>query len=218
MPRGLFFSFDGLDGTGKSTQAELFCQWLTELGHAVMTCRDPGTTALGERLRSILLETRDAELGTALPIAPRTETLLYMAARAQLVAEVIEPALLAGHTVVSDRFVLANVAYQAYGFGTGAGGLGIDARDVWQLNQFPTDGLEPDATFVMDLPVEVAAQRRGATADRMEERDLAYRQRVREGFLVEASHRPDRIFVIDGNGEVDAIQQQIRQAARKWIP
>ena len=210
MDQGLFFTFDGLDGTGKSTQATLFCQWLAELGHSVVNCRDPGTTPLGERLRSILLETRDPELGTALPIAARTETLLYMAARAQLVAEVIQPALAAGKTVVSDRFVLANVVYQAHG-------LGIAPEAVWQLNEFPTEGLEPNATIVLDLPVATAAQRRGGEADRMEERDVAYRQRVRDGFIEEAAKRPDRIFVINADAEIDAIHQQIRAAVAKWI-
>jgi len=107
----MFFTFDGLDGAGKSTQTERFCQWLAEQGHQVLTCRDPGSTGLGEAVREILLAGRIESIG------PRSETLLYMAARAQLVDEVIRPALAAGKTVVSDRYLLANVVYQGHGRG-----------------------------------------------------------------------------------------------------
>lgn len=209
MGRGFFFTFDGLDGTGKSTQAALFCSWLRERGQTVVTCRDPGTTAVGERLRAILLEQSDsAHVGKQLD--PRTETLLYMAARAQLVAEVIHPALAAGKTVVSDRFVLANVVYQAHG-------LGISPEEVWELNRFPTQGIEPDGTIVLDMDVQRADARRDGEADRMEERDLAYRNRVRDGFLAEAAKRPERILVVDADADVDTVQQRIRDGITQQL-
>src|SRR6186713_2549405 len=127
----MFFSFDGVDGAGKSTQMERFCLWLRQQGHEFVTCRDPGSTQLGERLRSILLEK------SATPIDRRAEMLLYMASRAQLVEEVIRPALAAGKTVVCDRFLLANVVYQGH-----AGGL--DVSSLWQVGAVATDGLSPD--------------------------------------------------------------------------
>src|SRR5690349_9075923 len=116
----MFFSFDGVDGTGKSTQIRLLAEALQQRGRTVVTCRDPGGTALGERLREILLGHHDT------PIHRRAEMLLYMASRAQLVEELIRPALAAGKKVISDRYLLANVVYQAH-----AGGL--DPADVWQV-------------------------------------------------------------------------------------
>src|SRR5437868_6589400 len=121
----MFFSFDGIDGVGKSTQLELFVQWLRESGRDVVSCRDPGSTELGEAIRKILL----ADFET--PIARRSEMLLYMAARAQLVEQVIRPALARGQVVVCDRFLLANVVYQGY-----AGGL--DVETLWNVGRVAT--------------------------------------------------------------------------------
>jgi dTMP kinase len=140
----MFFSFDGVDGTGKSTQVELFCSWLQECGHEVETYRDPGGTKLGERIREILLTSEDT------PIHRRSEMLLYMASRTQLVEEVLRPALASGKVIVTDRFLLANVVYQGY-----AGGLDIEACKT--VGQVATGGLLPDHTFVLDMPAGRAA-------------------------------------------------------------
>src|SRR6187455_345848 len=137
----MFFSFDGVDGSGKSTQIRLLADALRQRGLSVVTCRDPGSTALGERLREILLNHH----GTA--IHRRSEMLLYMASRAQLVEEVIRPALAAGRIVISDRYVLANVVYQAH-----AGGL--DPADVWRVGEITVGGLMPRLVFVLDMPAE----------------------------------------------------------------
>jgi dTMP kinase len=196
----MFFSFDGVDGAGKTTQMELFCQWLRARGHTVVTCRDPGSTPLGEKLRAILL---DEATG---PMAARSEMLLYMAARAQLVDEVIAPALARGATVVCDRFLLANIVYQGY-----AGGL--DVEMVRQVGQVATGGLRPDLTFVLDLPVDAAIARIGRKLDRMEQRSREYREALRQGFLAEAARDPDAILVLDATQPIDAIQDQIRAAA-----
>jgi len=200
MPRPLFFTFDGIDGTGKSTQSQLFCGWLRELGYAVVTCRDPGTTDLGERLREIVLR------GEQLNIGARCETLIYMAARAQLVDELIRPALEAGQVVVSDRFLLANVVYQAYG-------LGLEPDDVWRLGEFATGGIQPAQTFLLDLDVTVAADRLRATRDRMEKRGADYFTRVRSGFLAEARRFPDDISVIDASPPEAEVQARVRAVA-----
>jgi dTMP kinase len=150
----MFFSFDGLDGVGKSTQRTLFIDWLTAQGHDVVCCQDPGSTPLGEAVRAILL-------GHRLPIARMSEMLLFMAARAQLVEEVIRPALARGQTVVSDRYLLANVVYQGH-----AGGLDVDT--IWRIGGVATDGVMPDAVFVLDMPPRAAAERIARPLDRME--------------------------------------------------
>jgi dTMP kinase len=206
MTHGLFFSLDGLDGVGKSTQARLLTEWLREAGHAVVTCADPGGTVVGERIRELLLNRE-----MALPC----EALLFMASRAQLAAEVIRPALEAGRIVISDRFLLANVVYQGH-----AGGL--DPGQLWSIGRFATGGLEPDLTLVLDMPLELARTRRKATADRLESRDDAYHRRVRDGFLAEAKRQPERIRVVDVSGSVEEVQAAIRRevahvlAAHSW--
>ena len=199
MAEGLFFSFDGIDGAGKSTQLDLFCRWLESSGHQVVRCRDPGSTRLGEGLRQIVLRGE-------MPIDARSETLIYMAARAQLVAEIIAPALSDGKTVVSDRYLLANVVYQAYG-------LDLCPQEIWGLGKFTTQGIYPDLTFVLDMDVRLAAERIGVDADRLETRNADYHQRVRDGFLAEAKLHPSVIRVIAADQPIDGVQQSIRNAA-----
>jgi dTMP kinase len=195
MPRGWFFSLDGIDGTGKSTQCRLLADWLRGRGFDVAQCADPGGTAVGTALRDILLHHRGE-------MAPACEALLFMASRAQLVAEVIRPALGAGRVIVCDRFLLANVVYQGHG-----GGLDVD--QLWDVGQLSTGGIEPDLTLVLDLPLDVAMARRGRAPDRMESRARDYQQRVREGFLSEARRRSERVRVIDAGPPVEVVHQQI---------
>ncbi len=172
----MFFSFDGLDGVGKTTQMDLFVEWLGEHGHDVVRCHDPGSTPLGEAIRAILLGHRE-------PISRRAEMLLFMAARAQLVDEVIRPALEAAKTVVSDRFLLANVVYQGH-----AGGL--DVQTIWRIGRVTTAGILPDLVFVLDMPPAAAAGRIDRQRDRMESQGAAYDARLRQGFLAEAAEDP----------------------------
>jgi dTMP kinase len=196
----MFFSFDGVDGAGKSTQVSLFVQWLRERGLDVVACRDPGSTPLGEAIRGVLLDRHD------LHIHRRSEMLLYMAARAQLVEEMIRPALAAGKTVVSDRFLLANVVYQGY-----AGGL--DAAEVKRVGETAVAGIMPELTFVLDIDPEAAGARLHRSLDRMESQGMEYLRRVRSGFLEEAKLRPDAIRVIDASRTVNEIQAEIRAGA-----
>jgi dTMP kinase len=195
----MFLSIDGGDGSGKSTQVELLCQWLRQQGDDVVACRDPGSTPLGEAVRGILLDRHD------LHIDRRAEMLLYMAARAQMVEEVIRPALAQGKTVVSDRYLLANVVYQAYGGG-------LDAATLWEVGSVATAGLMPELTFVLDVPAEVAAARMARPLDRMEKQGEAFHARVRQGFLAEAAKAPDKYVVLSAAGTVDEVQSQIRLA------
>jgi len=201
---GMFLSIDGGDGTGKSTQIELFCRWLEGLGQEVVTCRDPGSTALGEAVRELLLHRHD------LDIHRRSEMLLYMAARAQMVEEVIRPALAEGKTVVADRFLLANVVYQGYGGG-------LDVETLWRVGQVATDGLMPELTIVLDLPAELAAARLSGQPDRMEQQGDAFHARVREGFLAEAARRPEQIAIIDASPCIEEVQRKMQEAARRVI-
>ena len=196
MP-GCFISLDGLDGTGKSTQCRLLAEWLRSKGHTVTTCADPGGTAAGDVIRALLLEHRGE-------LTVPAEAFLFMASRAQLVAEVIRPALAGGDVVVSDRFLLANVVYQGH-----AGG--IDPALLWTMGGLATGGVLPDLTVVLDLPVEAASARRGRPADRMEQRDAAFHERVRAGFLLEAQRQPERVRVVDATPGVDVVQQRIRE-------
>jgi dTMP kinase len=200
----LFFSFDGVDGSGKSTQARLFVEWLRGEGYEVTACRDPGTTALGEAIRRLVLDR------SQLAISPTSEMLLYMAARAQLVDEVIEPALAAGRIVVSDRYLLANVAYQGH-----AGGVNVDR--LWEVGAIATRGRMPDLTFLLDLPDDAAQARLGRELDRMESRGAEYRRRLRAGYQAEALRCTDKIIVVDAAQSVDSIQEQIQFAARQRL-
>jgi dTMP kinase len=201
----MFFSFDGIDGVGKTTQMQQFCQWLADQQVEVVTCRDPGSTPLGERVREILLTS-----GEETPIAARSEMLLYMAARAQLVDQVIRPALTAGQTVVSDRFLLANIVYQGY-----AGGLDVAAvRDVGRV---ATEGVMPDCVFLLDMSPEAALTRMGDELDRVESRGNAYRDQLRAGFLEEATQWGDTVHVVDADRPVEEIQTEIRLIAQQLL-
>lgn len=200
----MFFSFDGVDGSGKSTQVALFAEWLRCEGYSVTVCRDPGSTSLGEAVRKILLDR------SSLVIGPTSEMLLYMAARAQMVDEIIEPALAAGHVVIADRYLLANVVYQGH-----AGG--VNASDIWKVGAVATRGRMPDLTFMLDLPDDAAQARLTRELDRMESRGADFRRRLRAGYHAEAMRDINRILVIDASHSIEEIQEQIRHAAQQRL-
>ena len=203
MTRGLFFSLDGIDGCGKSTQSARLLKWLEAQGHSVIACRDPGGTALGDQLRAILLEQKQS-------LALAAEALLFMASRAQLVAEIIRPALERGVAVVSDRFLLANVVYQGHGGG-------LDLRQLWDAGRLSTGGIEPDLTFVLDLQIDLARARCKRQADRIESRSDDYHERVRQGFVSQAHVQPDRIVLVDASAAEDAVHERIVQEVRRVL-
>jgi dTMP kinase len=217
---GLFLVLDGPDGGGKSTQAGRLADWLRSLGRDVVTCRDPGGTALGERLRAILLER------AAVNISLRSEMLLYMASRAQLVEEVIAPALAAGGVVVSDRYLLANIVYQG-----SAGGL--LEEEIALVGMVATGGLLPDLTIVLDIAPDTASARVGPARDRIEDRPLFYRERVRAGYLAAARGEPDPgatpgqptscpyypapIVLIDASNDPDTVFREIKREVERVL-
>lgn len=202
----MFFSFDGIDGTGKTTQVRLFEEALRARGFDVVLCRDPGSTRLGERIRDLLLS-----IDATTPINRRSEMLLYMAARAQLVDEIIRPSLKAGKVVIADRYLLANVVYQGH-----AGGL--DPQQIWDVGNVATQRLMPDCVFVLDMTVESANLRMNRTLDRMESQGDEYRERVRQGFLIEAARSTDRIHVINAGRSIDDVQSDIWCIAARLLP
>jgi dTMP kinase len=192
-----FISLDGIDGAGKSAQIGRLADWLRSRGLAVTTCRDPGSTPAGDAIRAILLDRHDLHLD------PTAEMFLYMAARAQLVREVIEPALARGEWVVADRYLLANVVYQGY-----AGGL--DPETLWRIGAVATGGRLPDVAIVLDIDLATAARRLDRPLDKLENRGHAYRERLRAGYLAEAARRPDAIAVVAADAAIDEVAAQIR--------
>jgi len=205
MSPGRFISLDGIDGSGKSSQIAPLADWLRGRGCDVVTCRDPGSTPAGDAIRGILLDRHDLHLDAT------AEMLLYMAARAQLVAEVVRPALARGSSVVSDRYLLSNVAYQGH-----AGGLGADL--VWQVGAVATGGLFPDLVLLLDVDLETAARRLDRPLDKLENRGDGYRRRLREGYRAEAARRPDDVVVIDATGDREDVARRIRAAVTERFP
>lgn len=198
--RGLFITFEGVEGSGKSTQARRLSETLRARGRAVTLTREPGGTALGERLRDILLD-----LGQS-GMLPEAELFLYMASRAEHVAGVIEPALERGEVVIADRFGDASVAYQG-------GGRELGTRLVESLNEVATRGVKPDVTFLLDLDpdrgLERLSRRQGAGRDRIESEALAFHERVRSAYLSAAGREPSRFDVLDGSLSEEAIAEAV---------
>lgn len=189
--RGLFITVEGIDGCGKSTQARLIAAALEAAGHDVLRLREPGGVKISEQIRAILLDPANAEMGDV------CELLLYEAARAQLVHQVIRPALAAGKTVVCDRFYDSTTAYQAFADG-------LDRNMVFQANELAVDGCRPDLTLVFDLPVEDALRRRSGreAEDRLELKGMEFQERVAAGFRAVAADEPDRVKLIDAGGSI----------------
>ncbi|HEX4149204.1 MAG TPA: dTMP kinase [Pirellulales bacterium] len=200
----MFFVFDGPDGGGKTTQISLFVQWLRGEGLDVVACRDPGSTPLGEAIRALLLNPE------GVPIGRRSEMLLYMAARAQMVDERILPALAEGKTVVSDRYLLANVVYQGY-----AGGL--DPELIRTIGAAATSGCRPNLTIVLDVSTASAAARFSRPLDRMERESERFREAVRQGYLELARLHPAEIQVVDADRPPEQVQEDVRRVAQRVL-
>jgi dTMP kinase len=201
--QGRLIAFEGVEGAGKSTQVELLRQALEKAGRRVVTTREPGGTPVGEQVRSILLD-------PASTLDARTEALLFAAARAQLVAQVIRPALERAEVVLCDRYLDSSLAYQG-----AARGLGLEP--VAAINGFATEGLLPDLVVLLRVdPAEGLARQRGGR-DRIERQDLEFHQRVAQGFLDLAAADPDRFVVIDGAAPVDRVAAEVRAAVLRGL-
>ena len=197
----MFVTFEGVDGSGKSTQIELLREWLQQRGLEAVATAEPGATPLGLELRRLLLT---PDTGSA--VSPRAEALLYAADRAQHVHEVIRPALDRGAWVLGDRYIDSTIAYQG-------GGRGLSSAALERLNAWAADGLVPDLTVLLDLDVSIASRRRaGAGEDRLEAERIEFHERVRRRFLSLARAHPDRFTVIDAERTVDVVHDDVVRA------
>lgn len=209
----MFITFEGIEGSGKSTQIVLLANYLSAHNRSVMLTREPGGTMIGDKIRKILLDPEHTVL------APKAELLLYAAARAQHLQELIEPELRAGRIVLCDRFADATVAYQGYG-------RGLDLDVIVELDRIVTSGLRPDLTVLLDIDAAVGLARargrnssRGLEAEgRFENEQLAFHDRVRQGYLLQAKREPDRFRIVDASAAPDQIQNRIREIVEKALP
>jgi dTMP kinase len=199
--RGVFITLEGIDGCGKSTQRELLAQQIRQRGFEVVVTREPGGTPLGEGIRQLLVS------DVSVDVAPTTELLLYVAARAQHVAELIAPSLEAGRIVISDRYTDSTVAFQGYG-------RGLDPKMIEKLNKFATAGLVPDLTIVFDIDPALARARLdsrpvGGLLGAFDEQHSDFHERMREGYLKLAKEQPSRIRVVDAGGAVEETHSRV---------
>ena len=195
MSIGLFITFEGGDGCGKTTQIKLLDEYLRAKGYKTLLTREPGSKGLGIKLREILLN-YDGE------VSPTCESFLFLADRAQHVDCIIKPALEEGVIVLCDRHTDSTVAYQGYG-------RGLDLKQIHHLNNIATSGLKPDLTIVLDVDVETSQTRVGKEKDRMESAGIEFFERVRQGFLEIAKQEPDRVKVVDSTRTIEEIHKQI---------
>lgn len=201
MTKSFFITLDGIDGVGKSTQLERLQQYLSDDGHDVLAVRDPGTTEIGSKLRELLLDS-DLEMHR------RTEAMLFMASRCEMVESIIRPALNQGRTVISDRFLLSTVVYQSIGGN-------VSAEQLWEMGRLANDGITPDLTILMDMPATEAMKRMDRPADRLEQRGVDYMESVRQAFLEQLPHSSQETAVIDAGRSADEVADQIRRAVQQ---
>ncbi len=206
MSRGLFITLEGGEGAGKSTNLAFIRQWLQRAGHEVVVTREPGGTELGERVRDILLHSRE------LHITPETEMLLMFAARAEHLAKVILPALTAGKTVLCDRFTDATYAYQG-------GGRGLAMERIAATENQVQGDLRPDLTLLLDVPVEAGRERAGSRSDpdRFERENNEFFTRVRETYLARARAEPKRMRLVNASLPLEQVEQQIATVLGEFI-
>ncbi len=195
MKQGLFITFEGADGCGKTTQLNLLRDYLENSGYEVVLTREPGGKGLGEKIREILLNYNGE-------VSDRCESFLFLADRAQNIDTIVKPAVKSGKIVLCDRHTDSTVAYQGYG-------RGLDINRINMLNNLATDGIKPDLTFVFDIDTETSMQRVGAEKDRMESAGKEFHTKVRNGYLELAKQEPERIKVIDATKSIDEIHNEV---------
>jgi dTMP kinase len=200
--RGIFITFEGPEGSGKTTHSKLLCEFLRKKGYKVLHTREPGGVLISEKIRKILLDPKNKGMDVA------CEMLLYMAARVQIVKEKILPGLKQGKIVVCDRFTDATLAYQGY-----AGGM--DLKVIDNIAGIVTKGLKPDITFLLDIEAGAGLLRAGRSKDRMERKSILYHNKVRNGYLSIARKEPKRVRVLSSTGEINRTQEEIRKTALK---
>lgn len=195
MQKGLFITFEGADGCGKTTQLNLLKDYLTAKGYAVILTREPGGKGLGEKIREILLN-YDGK------VADRCESFLFLADRAQNIETIVKPAIESGKIVLCDRHTDSSVAYQGYG-------RGLDIEQIKMLNNLATGGKQPDLTLVFDVDIETSMQRVGNEKDRMESSGKEFFNRVRNGYLEMAKQEPERLKIVDSTKAIDEVHKRV---------
>ena len=195
MKKGLFITFEGIDGCGKTTQIELLKESLEKKGYTVLLTREPGAKGLGEKLREILLN-YDGE------VSSNCESFLFLADRAQHIDTIIKPAIDKGVIVLCDRHTDSTVAYQGYG-------RQLDLEQIYQLNKIATNGIIPDITFILDIDIGTSLQRIGKGRDRMENSGREFFERVRKGYIEISEKEPQRVKLLQGNSPIKDIQNKI---------
>lgn len=206
MERGKFITIEGQDGAGKSTNVSVIKERLIANNIPFVHSREPGGTALGERLRELLLNSKDNSIGN------KAELLLVFAARAQHIEEIIEPALASGQWVLCDRFTDATYAYQG-------GGRGMNSNEISELEQHVQGALRPDLTLLLDIPVELGERRAGQRSepDRFELQQQSFKQKVRECYLQRADNEPGRMKIIDSSLSIDDVKTQVEHVMNTFI-
>ena len=202
MSKGLFITFEGVDGCGKTTQIKLLKEYFEKQGKTVLLTREPGAKGLGVKLREILLN-YDGE------VSPNCESFLFLADRAQHIDTIIKPAVERGEIVLCDRHTDSTVAYQGYG-------RGVDLDRINMLNDIATSGMKPDLTFIFDIDIETSMSRVGKEKDRMESAGVEFFKRVREGYLNIAKQEPNRVKLLNGSDEIEDIHAQILDIINKY--
>ncbi|MCX7927670.1 MAG: dTMP kinase [Candidatus Omnitrophica bacterium] len=200
--RAKFITFEGTECSGKSTQSRLLFEYLKSKYRKVIFLREPGGTKISEAIRRILLDPHNIKM------ADKTELLLYMASRAQTVEEVIRPALKNGFIVICDRFLDSTVVYQGYG-------LGMDLEFIQRLGEFVTEGITPDLTILLDIPLSKAFKKILRRKDRIEQRAFSYHRRVQQGYRILSKKFPERIKVVRLLDDLNSTQQRIRKIVDK---
>lgn len=195
MEKGLFITFEGVDGCGKTTQINLLSEYLQKQGYEVLLTREPGGKGLGEKLREILLN-YDGE------VSDRCESFLFLADRAQHIDTIVNPAVQQGKIVLCDRHTDSTVAYQGYG-------RGLDIETINNLNSIATNGMKPDLTFIFDIDTETSMKRIGKNQDRMESAGIEFQTKVRNGYLEIAKQEPERVKVIDATKSIEEIHEEV---------
>lgn len=204
LKRGVFITFEGPEGSGKTTHSKLLAEFLIKSGFDVLHTREPGGVCISEKIRDILLDPENKGMDMV------CEMLLYMAARAQIIKEIILPAIAAKKIVICDRFIDATLAYQGY-----AGG--IDTAVIRNIGKIVTKGLKPDMTFLLDIDVKNGLVRAGREKDRIEKRPLEYHKKVRDGYLKIAEKEPERVKVLTATGKISDTQEKIRESVLKIL-
>ena len=204
MAKGKFITFEGSEGCGKSTQSRMLLEYLSARGLPVKLIREPGGVVISEKIRTLLLDKANVAMNK------ECETLLYMAARAQLVEEVIIPELERGTILLCDRFLDSTVAYQGYG-------CGVSVDQITGIGLFAARGIQPCLTILLDLDVEEGLRRRGTERDRIELRALDYHQRVRQGYLDIARQEVGRVMVLEGAQDRNVIFAQVCARVEKTL-